>query len=87
MRSETRTSRATAPPTLMTLAGTAPPTACLGKVTHIVKTQKERAEEKRREKLADIQEQVDRGELSIRQMTPKERKENPPKQREPKRRR
>ena len=52
-----------------------------------MKTQKERAEEKRREKLADIQEQVDRGELSIRQMTPKERKDNPPKQREPKRRR
>lgn len=52
----------------------------------LVKTQKERAEEKRREKLADIQDQVDRGELSIRQMTPEERKKNPPKRREPKRR-
>ena len=50
-----------------------------------MKTQKERAEEKRREKLADIQDQVDRGELSIRQMTPEERKKNPPKRREPKR--
>jgi hypothetical protein len=50
-----------------------------------VKTQKERAEERRQEKLADIQDQVEKGELSIRQMTPEERKENPPRQREPKR--
>jgi hypothetical protein len=50
-----------------------------------VKTQKERAEERRREKLADIQDQLDRGELSIRQMTPEERKKNPPRPREPKR--
>jgi hypothetical protein len=50
-----------------------------------VKTQKDRAEEKRREKLADIQDQVERGELSIRQMTPEERKKNPPRPREPKR--
>jgi hypothetical protein len=50
-----------------------------------VKTQKERDEERRREKLADIQEQVDRGDLSIRQMTPEERQKNPPRKREPKR--
>jgi hypothetical protein len=50
-----------------------------------VKTQKERDEERRREKLADIQEQVDRGDLSIRQMTTEERQKNPPRKREPKR--
>jgi hypothetical protein len=50
-----------------------------------VKTPQERADEKRREKLADMQEQIDRGELSIRQMTPDERKKNPPKPRQPKR--
>jgi hypothetical protein len=42
-----------------------------------MKTQKERAEEKRREKLAQIDEQVARGDLTIRKMTAKERKENP----------
>jgi hypothetical protein len=50
-----------------------------------VNPQKDRAEQKRREKLAEIQDQVERGELSIRQMTPEERKANPPKRREPKR--
>ncbi len=49
-----------------------------------MKTPKERAEERRQEKLADIKEQVDKGELSIRQMTPAERKANPPKERKPK---
>ena len=44
-----------------------------------MKTPKERADEKRQEKLADIQDQVDAGELSIRKMTPAERKANPPK--------
>jgi hypothetical protein len=49
-----------------------------------MKTPKERSEERRQEKLADIQDQVDRGLLSIRKMTPEERKKNPPKQRKPK---
>ena len=50
-----------------------------------VNPSKDRAEQKRQEKLAEIREQVKKGELSIRQMTPEERKANPPKQREPKR--
>jgi hypothetical protein len=49
-----------------------------------MKTPKERSEERRQEKLADIQDQVDRGLLSIRKMTPAGRKKNPPKQRKPK---
>ena len=49
-----------------------------------MKTPKERSEERRQEKLADIQEQVDKGLLSIRKMTPEERKENPPRERKPK---
>ena len=49
-----------------------------------MKTPKERSEERRQEKLADIQDQVDRGLLSIRKMTPQERKQNPPKPRKPK---
>ena len=60
------------------------PTPGPGTVIH-VKTPQERADEKRRQKLADMQEQIDRGELSIRQMTPDERKKNPPKPRQPKR--
>jgi len=50
-----------------------------------MKTPKERSEEKRQEKLADIQDQVDRGELTIRKMTPAERKATPPRERKPKR--
>ena len=50
-----------------------------------MKTPKERSEEKRQEKLADIQDQVDAGTLSIRKMTPAERKANPPRERKPKR--
>jgi hypothetical protein len=49
-----------------------------------VKTHKERAEERRREKLEQIQDQVDKGQLTIRQMTPEERAANPPRRREPK---
>jgi aryl carrier-like protein len=49
-----------------------------------MKTPKERSEERRQEKLADIQDQVDKGLLSIRKMTPQERKQNPPKPRKPK---
>jgi hypothetical protein len=52
-----------------------------------VSTQKERAEQKRREKLALIDEQVESGELTIRQMTPAERAKHPPRPREPKPRR
>jgi hypothetical protein len=55
-----------------------------GHSVRLMKTPKERSEERRQEKLADIQDQVDRGLLSIRKMTPDERKKNPPKQRKPK---
>jgi hypothetical protein len=44
-----------------------------------MKTQRERNDEKRREKLAAIQEQVEQGTLTIRKMTPEERAANPPK--------
>jgi hypothetical protein len=47
--------------------------------------QKERAEQKRREKLDLIQEQVKSGQLKIKQMTPAERAKNPPRPRPPKR--
>jgi anti-sigma28 factor (negative regulator of flagellin synthesis) len=50
-----------------------------------MKTPKERSEERRREKLAEIQKQIDSGELSVRQMTPAERKANPPREPKPKR--
>jgi hypothetical protein len=52
-----------------------------------VKTQKDRAEEKRREKLALIQEQVEDGSLKIRKMTAKERAAHPPRPRSGKSRR
>ena len=50
-------------------------------------TSKERAQQKRREKLAMIREQLDSGELTIRQMTPAERKKHPPRPAEPRRKR
>lgn len=40
-------------------------------------TQRERAEEKRRQKLAEIEQQVQDGSLTIRPMTPAERKKYP----------
>lgn len=43
-----------------------------------MKTQKDRAEERRREKLAQIRDEVAKGKLTIRQMTPEERKKFPP---------
>jgi len=49
-------------------------------------TQKDRAEQKRVEKLELIREQVDSGQLTIRQMTPAERKKNPPRPRQEKKR-
>ena len=50
-------------------------------------TSKERAQQKRREKLAMIREQLDSGELTIRQMTPAERKKHPPRPAQPRRKR
>jgi hypothetical protein len=43
-----------------------------------MKTQRERAEERRAAKLLDVQEQIDAGTLVIRRMTTKERAEHPP---------
>jgi hypothetical protein len=48
-----------------------------------MKTMWERQEERRAEKLAEIREQVAQGTLRIRQMTEKERAENPPQPRRP----
>jgi hypothetical protein len=48
-------------------------------------TQQERNEARRKEKLAQIKEQVEDGSLVIRKMTAKERKANPPKPRPAKR--
>jgi anti-sigma28 factor (negative regulator of flagellin synthesis) len=48
-------------------------------------TARERAEEKRREKLTRIREQIASGELTIRQMTPAERAEHPPRPPRPRR--
>jgi hypothetical protein len=50
-----------------------------------VKTQKERDEERRRGKLADVERQVKSGSLVIRQMTAEERERNPPRPRPPRR--
>ena len=48
-------------------------------------TQKDRAEQKRREKLELIKKQLEEGKLSIRQMTPAERAKHPPRPRDSKR--
>jgi hypothetical protein len=48
-----------------------------------MKTMWERQEERRAEKLAEIRDQVEKGTLRIRQMTAKERAENPPRPRRP----
>ena len=50
-----------------------------------VKTTRERAEEKRAEKLALVREQVENGSLVIRQMTDKERRRYPPRPTQPRR--
>ena len=55
--------------------GTAGATANL----EVVKTQQEKADERRKEKLAEIQRQVKDGTLKIRKMTAKERAKHPPK--------
>ena len=51
-----------------------------------MKTARERAEEKRREKLEFVAEQVENGQLVIRQMTEEERRRYPPRPAAPKRR-
>jgi len=50
-----------------------------------VKSQRERDAEKREQKLREIGEAVDSGNLVIRKMTPAERKQNPPRESAPKR--
>lgn len=51
----------------------------------LMKTARERAEEKRQEKLAFVAEQVENGELVVRQMTEEERRRYPPRPPQPKR--
>jgi hypothetical protein len=50
-----------------------------------MKTPQERAEEKRRQKLEEMQAQIRSGSLVVREMTPEERERNPPKPPRPKR--
>ncbi len=50
-----------------------------------MKTPQERAEEKRRQKLEEMQAQIRNGSLVVREMTPEERERNPPKPPKPKR--
>jgi hypothetical protein len=45
----------------------------------------ERQQEKKREKLAEMEQQVKDGTLVVRKMTPKEREDNPPRPAKPKR--
>jgi len=47
-------------------------------------TPKERQEEQRREKLRRMEEQIRKGSLVVRQMTPEERERNPPRPPSPK---
>jgi hypothetical protein len=44
----------------------------------LLKTTRQRAEERRQAKLAAVQEQIDAGTLTVRSMTVKERAEHPP---------
>ena len=50
-----------------------------------MKTPQERAEEKRRQKLEEMQAQIRDGSLVVRKMTPDERERNPPAPPRPKR--
>jgi hypothetical protein len=50
-----------------------------------MKSQQERQADKRREKLLEIEKQISAGSLVVRQMTPAERKRNPPRPPRPKR--
>jgi hypothetical protein len=47
---------------------------------------RKRQDDKRERDLEEFSRQIEDGSLTIRKMTPKERKENPPKERPPKRR-
>ena len=49
-----------------------------------MKTPQERAEEKRRQKLEEMQEQIRSGSLVVREMTPEERERNKPRPPRPK---
>lgn len=51
--------------------------AGIGRRQHLVKSTRERAEEKRQEKLELVREQVQSGSLKIRQMTDEERQRYP----------
>ena len=53
----------------------------------MAKTIRQKQDQKRQEKLEAIQKQVDEGSLVIRKMTAKERAENKPRRREPKKKR
>lgn len=48
-----------------------------------MKSQRERDQEKREQKLREIQDDVDNGKLVIRKMTPAERKQFPARERKP----
>lgn len=50
-----------------------------------MKTTRGRNDEKRQQKLADLQEQIESGSLVVRKMTPAERKRYPPRPRKPRR--
>jgi hypothetical protein len=50
-----------------------------------MKTTRERQEDQRKQKLEEMQAQIDRGSLKVRQMTPEERKANQPRPPKPKR--
>jgi hypothetical protein len=57
--------------------------AGLAAIVTCMSTQRERAEEKRKEKLKAVEEQVAEGSLTIRQMTPEERAKYPKRDRPP----
>ena len=50
-----------------------------------MKTQKERQDERRRTKLAEVERQIQSGSLTVRAMTADERERNPPRPPKPKR--
>jgi hypothetical protein len=50
-----------------------------------MKSQQEREADRRREKLLEIERQISAGSLVVRQMTPEERRRNPPRPPRPKR--
>ena len=68
----------------MAALSTSPPTFLLPE-RGVVKTTRERAEEKRQAKLELVQEQLESGSLVIRQMTEEERRRYPPRPVQPKR--